>query len=80
MRLSGSSLGVAAARRKLGGETVSGGASVLGAVREQTLERSVAARSGACRSSRPLRRCGLPGRQVIEWNGGLRWIATDAGA
>jgi glycolate oxidase FAD binding subunit len=21
---------------------------------------------------------GLPGRQVIEWNGALRWVATDA--
>jgi glycolate oxidase FAD binding subunit len=59
VRLSGSSLGIAAARRQIGGDPVPDGAAFWEAVREHRLEAF---------------------RQVIEWNGALRWLATDAPA
>lgn len=78
VRLSGSSLGVAAGRRKLGGEPVPDAHAFWESVREQRLEAfrgNVLWRLSIKSSAPPLH---LPGSQVIEWSGGLRWIATDA--
>ena len=76
IRLSGAEAGVRAAREKLGGESVDDGSAFWTSVREQTAE--------AFRGPEPLWRLslrpstpplGLSGRQIIEWNGALRWIA-----
>lgn len=79
VRLSGSKLGVAAARAKIGGEEVADGSGLWRAVREQTLD---AFRGPLWRVSitptAPV--LALPGQQVIEWNGSLRWVTTDAPA
>ncbi len=79
VRLSGSRLGVAAARTRIGGELVPDGQAFWRAVREQTLDafRGPLWRLSIKSSTPPLT---LPGRQVIEWNGSLRWVATDAPA
>ena len=79
VRLSGSKLGVAAARTKIGGEEVADGNAFWRAVREQTLDafRGPLWRASITSTTPPL---ALPGQQVIEWNGSLRWIATDAPA
>ena len=80
VRLSGSSLGVGAARRKLGGDAVPDAATFWEAVREQRLQAfqgSTLWRLSIKSTTAPLR---LPGTQVIEWNGSLRWIATDTAA
>ncbi len=79
VRLSGSRLGVAAARAKIGGELVPDGQAFWRAVREQTLDafRGQLWRLSIKSSTPPL---ALPGRQVIEWNGSLRWVATEAPA
>jgi len=77
VRLSGSKLGVQAARAKLGGEPVPDSAAFWQAVREQTLEpfRGTLWRLSVKPTAPPLK---LPGQQVIEWSGSLRWVATDA--
>ncbi|HTS53385.1 MAG TPA: glycolate oxidase subunit GlcE [Burkholderiales bacterium] len=79
VRVSGSKLGVAAARAKIGGELVPEGQAFWRAVREQTLDafRGPLWRLSIKSTTPPL---ALPGKQVIEWNGSLRWIATDAPA
>jgi glycolate oxidase FAD binding subunit len=79
VRLSGSSLGVSAARKKIGGEQVPGGGAFWRSVREQTLDsfRGPLWRLSIKSTTPPLM---LPGRQTIEWNGSLRWVATDAPA
>ena len=80
VRLSGSALGLTAARDKLGGSTVEDGAAFWESVREQRLEAFRGAtlwRLSLASSAPPL---ALPGRQVIEWNGALRWLASDAPA
>ena len=79
VRLSGSSLGLAAARNKVGGELVPEGVAFWRAVREQTLDsfRGPLWRLSIKSTTPPL---ALPGKQVIEWNGSLRWLATDAPA
>ena len=79
VRLSGSKLGVAAARTKIGGEAVAEGNAFWRAVREQTLDafHGPLWRLSITPTTPPL---ALPGQQVIEWNGSLRWIATDAPA
>jgi glycolate oxidase FAD binding subunit len=79
VRLSGSHLGVTAARSRIGGDLVAEGAAFWRAVREQTLEsfRGPLWRLSINPATPPL---ALPGRQVIEWNGSLRWLATDAPA
>jgi glycolate oxidase FAD binding subunit len=79
LRLSGSEPGVEALARELGGERIADGEAFWHAVREQ--------QCGFFREARTLWRLGvksttpplpLPGAQMIEWNGALRWIATDA--
>ena len=80
VRLSGSSLGVSAAREQIGGDPVPDGAAFWESVREQRLEAFRAStlwRLSIKSTSLSLR---LPGAQVIEWSGALRWVATDASA
>lgn len=79
LRLSGSKLGVNAAQAKLGGDLVFEGQAFWRGVREQMLDafRGLLWRLSIRPTAPPLR---LPGKQVIEWNGGLRWIATEAPA
>jgi glycolate oxidase FAD binding subunit len=80
VRLSGSSLGVTAARQKLGGEAVSDGDAFWESVREQRLaafQGGTLWRLSIKSTTPPLK---LPGTRVIEWNGSLRWIATNAAA
>jgi glycolate oxidase FAD binding subunit len=80
VRLSGSALGLAAARKQLGGEALADGAQFWERVREQRLDAfqgSTLWRLSVKSTAAPLN---LPGRQVIEWNGTLRWVASDAPA
>jgi glycolate oxidase FAD binding subunit len=79
VRLSGSRLGVKAARDKLGGDEVRDGAEFWQSVREHTLPQYQGRlwRLSIKSTTPPLN---LPGHQVIEWNGSLRWLATDAPA
>jgi glycolate oxidase FAD binding subunit len=80
VRLSGSEAGVRAAGEKLGGEKMADGASFWREVREQTLacftQGAPLWRVSLKATTPPL---GLPGTQLIEWSGALRWIATDCG-
>jgi glycolate oxidase FAD binding subunit len=83
VRLSGAAAAVRAAREKLGGEPVAPDAAArfwVG-IREQT--------DPFFRGDEPLWRLavpsatppfGLPGRQLVEWGGGLRWLQTGADA
>jgi glycolate oxidase FAD binding subunit len=79
VRLSGSALALKAARDKLGGDAVADGAGFWQSIREQTLP-GFAGRLWRLSIKPTTPPLNLPGRQVIEWNGGLRWIATDAPA
>jgi glycolate oxidase FAD binding subunit len=80
VRLSGSSLGLSAARKQIGGEPVADAAAFWETVREQRL----AAFQGATlwrlsiKSTTPP--VPLGGSPIIEWNGALRWVATAAPA
>ena len=81
LRLSGARMAVAAARESIGGEEVSDAAEFWRGVREQTAE--FFARDRALwRLSVPSgsARLDLPGEQLIEWGGALRWLVSDAGA
>jgi glycolate oxidase FAD binding subunit len=79
VRLSGAEPAVHAAARRIGGER-----------HEQPLWKDVKEHSHPFfAGSEPLWRLalpsnaaplGLPGRQLIEWGGGLRWLKTTAGA
>ena len=77
VRLSGASAAVSASHKKLGGDIVEGGASFWQSVREQThslfAEAPALWRFSIKSTTAPL---GL-GKQMIEWNGSLRWIAAD---
>jgi glycolate oxidase FAD binding subunit len=77
LRLSGSALGVAAARKQLGGEAVAQGGQFWTDVREQrhAAFQGVALWRVSLRSTTPP--LNLPGRQVIEWGGAQRWIAGE---
>jgi len=80
VRLSGSGLGVRAACAKLGGEQVGDATAFWESVREQRLAAFKGAtlwRLSIGSTTPPLN---LPGSQVIEWNGALRWIAGDVPA
>lgn len=79
LRLSGTALGVSAARKALGGEETDSGIWV--AAREQRLE--------FFQTERPLWRLSLPpaadgldlpGETLTEWGGALCWLKTDAPA
>jgi len=70
VRLSGSEAGVRAAAAKIGGAEV---ASPWSAIREQT-HAFFSGPEPLWRLSLPSTSAPLAGRQLIEWNGGLRWL------
>jgi glycolate oxidase FAD binding subunit len=81
LRLSGADSGVRAAARNLGGGESAAADALWGALREH--------RAPFFEGSEPLWRISvpssaaplaLPGRQLIEWGGALRWLKTDTGA
>ncbi|HSD59395.1 MAG TPA: glycolate oxidase subunit GlcE [Burkholderiales bacterium] len=81
VRLSGAEAGVRAARAKLGGEEVADGPGFWASVREQSHAFFRGAEPLWRLSLRPTARAlGLPGRQLIEWGGALRWVAGPAPA
>lgn len=78
VRLSGAESAVNAARIKLGGEVLDGAEAFWQSIREHTHD--------FFQSTKPLWRMAvksttaplpLPGKQLIEWHGGLRWLACD---
>ena len=77
VRLSGASAAVAASQKRLGGDIVEDGAVFWKSIREQThpLFRGTPAlwRFSIKPTAGPLHL----GAQLIEWNGGLRWIPAD---
>jgi glycolate oxidase FAD binding subunit len=79
VRLSGAVAGVAAAREQLGGEAIADveAREFWQAVRDQTLPLFAAPlwRLALPSTAAPLE---LPGEQLIEWNGGLRWLHSEA--
>ncbi len=81
LRLSGSADAVQAAAPRLGGTEVADGAALWRAIREQT--------HAFFGGEEPLWRIAVPstaaplalsGAQLLEWNGGLRWLRSSAGA
>ncbi|MCC7082130.1 MAG: glycolate oxidase subunit GlcE [Burkholderiales bacterium] len=80
VRLSGTQPGVEALARALGGERAPDAAAFWHAVREQECSffRGAASlwRISIKSTTPPLP---LPGEQLLEWNGALRWARTDAG-
>ena len=81
VRLSGARAAVAAARAKIGGEEVADAAAFWRAVREQQ-DGHFSGGSPLWRLSLPSTapRIELPGAQIIEWGGALRWLKSDAPA
>ena len=83
LRLSGAQAAVRAAAGKLGGEQVDAGAAsqFWSAIREQT-EPFFALPAPLWRLSLPSRapQIELPGEQLIEWGGALRWLKSSADA
>ncbi|MBL8501291.1 MAG: glycolate oxidase subunit GlcE [Nitrosomonas sp.] len=80
LRLSGAEPAVRAAQVKLGGETLKDDDMFWRSVREHTHD--------FFRPDKPLWRLSirsttppllLPGKQLLEWNGGLRWLRTGGG-
>lgn len=81
VRLSGARAAVAAAREKLGGETVDDAAAFWDGVREQR-HGHFTGEGALWRLSLPSH-CApleLPGAPLIEWGGALRWLAFDGEA
>ena len=78
-RLSGASAAVRSVRQKLGGEIVTDAASFWYSVREQ---QHAFFQDGASlwRLSLPSTAPAVPGRQMIEWGGALRWLVGDVSA
>lgn len=78
LRLSGAESAVRSARTKLGGELISDGASFWNSIREQTHaffhSKNALWRLSIKSSAPPLI---LPGQQLIEWGGALRWLVCD---
>ena len=78
VRLAGAEPTVRAARAKLGGEEVAGGAAFWQAVREHEHDFFRVAqplwRLSLKSTTTPLN---LPGTQLLEWNGALRWLTAD---
>jgi glycolate oxidase FAD binding subunit len=81
VRLSGAEPAVRAARQRLGGEQMADGTAFWQRVRDHELD--------FFRTTEPLWRVSfksttpplaLTGTQLIEWNGGLRWLITNAEA
>ena len=80
LRLSGATTAVQAAQTKLGGQGLAAGEEFWRGVREQS--------ANFFRSDAPLWRLSLPstttldlpGKQLIEWGGALRWVFSDTEA
>jgi len=78
LRLSGAETAVQAAHTKLGGQALAAGEEFWRGIREQS--------ANFFRSNAPLWRLSLPstavldlpGKQLIEWGGALRWVFTEA--
>jgi len=81
LRLSGAQAAVRAAREKLGGEELADGTNFWVSVREQT-HPAFAAEAPLWRISIPSAApsLALPGDQVMEWGGALRWLSSNADA
>ena len=81
LRLSGSAAAVQAAAPRLGGTEVADGAALWRAIREQTHAffggEGPLWRIAVPSTAAPL---ALSGAQLLEWNGGLRWLRSSAGA
>ncbi|HET8608410.1 MAG TPA: glycolate oxidase subunit GlcE [Burkholderiales bacterium] len=81
VRLAGAQAAVDKARRDLGGETIADGASFWSDLREQRLPFFAGDtplwRLSVKSTTAPL---DLPGTQLIEWGGALRWLKGDAPA
>ena len=78
LRLSGSLRGVAAARARLGGEMLAAGDDFWRSVRDQQLpvfQGTPLWRLSVRSTAPPL---DLPGPGVLEWQGSLRWLRSDA--
>lgn len=79
LRLSGAESAVRAAQVKLGGEELAEGVVFWKSVREQSLDFFQSDKSlwrlSVKSTTPPL---SLPGKQLMEWNGGLRWLLCDA--
>ena len=84
LRLSGANAAVSAATRELGGETMTNADRFWQDLREQRTDFFAGAgettgglwRLALPTTSAPL---ALPGRQLIEWGGGQRWLRNEAG-
>ena len=83
IRVSGAASAVTAAVQSIGGERVSSAEEFWASVRDHAHLFFVAARSGdrslwrlSVKSNAP--NADLPGEQLIEWSGALRWLATSA--
>jgi glycolate oxidase FAD binding subunit len=81
VRLSGARAAVAAARERIGGEPIADAEGFWRGVREQQADffagDAALWRLSVPASTPPL---DLPGAQLIEWGGALRWLAFDAPA
>jgi len=77
VRLSGAAAAVRATRQQLGGEEIADGTAFWQGLREHTLDffRQPLWRL-SLKSTTPPR--DLPGTQLLEWNGALRWLISDA--
>ncbi|MSQ58998.1 MAG: glycolate oxidase subunit GlcE [Betaproteobacteria bacterium] len=74
VRLSGPETAIRSAREKMGGETEPDAANVWARVRDQSLDIFLGTVWRlSIKSSTPA--ADLPGKQVMEWNGALRWIS-----
>ncbi|MEW6163583.1 MAG: glycolate oxidase subunit GlcE [Pseudomonadota bacterium] len=89
LRLAGARAAVAAAERKLGGEKVSpggtapeevspGGTAIWNALRDQTLPFFAAGTLWRLSVPSIAPVIDLPGEQLVEWGGALRWLRSDA--
>lgn len=79
VRLSGASAAIKSVRQKLGGEVVDDAASFWRSVREQQ-HPFFKTNETLWRLSLPSTAAAItvPGRQLIEWGGALRWLESDA--
>jgi len=78
LRLSGAEAGINAAAASIGGQSVNDGAAFWNRLREQQqdfFQGDEPLWRLAVKSTAPA--LPLPGRQLVEWSGALRWIKTD---
>lgn len=79
VRLSGATAAVRAAREKLGGEAVADGEAFWRRLREHTIDFFLQPQPLwrlSLNSTTPM--LDLPGTQLLEWNGALRWLTSNA--